>query len=55
MPLQVACPYCNTSFLLAENLTGKSVPLVYAVCGGAALVVSLFGLRRDLREFLVTG
>lgn len=37
------------------DLTGKNVPLVYAVCGGAALAVSLFGLRRDLREFLVTG
>jgi DHA3 family macrolide efflux protein-like MFS transporter len=37
------------------DLTGKNVPLVYALCGGAAFLVSLLGLRRDLREFLTNG
>lgn len=38
------------------DLTGKNIPLVYAVCGGAALLTSLVGAaRRDLREFLANG
>jgi MFS family permease len=37
------------------DLTGKNIPLVYGVCGGAALLTSLLGMRRDLREFLANG
>jgi DHA3 family macrolide efflux protein-like MFS transporter len=37
------------------DLTGKNIPLVYAVCGGAALLATLLGTRRNLREFLVNG
>jgi DHA3 family macrolide efflux protein-like MFS transporter len=38
------------------DLTGKNVPLVYAVCGGAALLATLAGVaRRDLRDFLANG
>lgn len=38
------------------DLTGKNIPLVYSVCGGAALLATLVGAaRRDLREFLATG
>jgi DHA3 family macrolide efflux protein-like MFS transporter len=40
---------------IVGDLTGKNVPLVYGVCGGGALAASLFGLRRDLREFLTNG
>jgi len=35
------------------DLTGKNVPLVYAVCGACALLSTVvLGMRRDLREFL---
>jgi MFS family permease len=38
------------------DLTGKNVPLIYAVCGGLALIVaSGVFVRRDLREFLAHG
>lgn len=38
------------------DLTGKNVPLIYAVCGGLALLVaSGVFVRRDLREFLAHG
>jgi MFS transporter, DHA3 family, macrolide efflux protein len=38
------------------DLTGKNVPLVFGVCGGAAFLVTLIGVaRRELREFLATG
>jgi DHA3 family macrolide efflux protein-like MFS transporter len=38
------------------DLTGKNVPLVYAVCGGLSLLVaSGVFVRRDLREFLAHG
>lgn len=38
------------------DLTGKNVPLVFGVCGGAALLVTLAGVaRRELREFLASG
>lgn len=38
------------------DLTHKNVPLVYSVCGGAALLATLVGAsRRDLREFLANG
>lgn len=38
------------------DLTGKNVPLIFAVCGGTALAVSLvLGVRRELREFLAHG
>lgn len=38
------------------DLTGKNVPLVYALCGGAALLATLIGIaRRDLRDLLVNG
>ncbi len=38
------------------DLTNKNVPLVFGVCGGAALLVTLVGvMRRELREFLATG
>lgn len=41
---------------VAGDLTGKNVPLVYAVCGGLALLVaSGVFVRRDLREFLTHG
>jgi MFS transporter, DHA3 family, macrolide efflux protein len=41
---------------LVGDLTGKNVPLIFAVCGGTALVVSfILGARRDLREFLTHG
>jgi predicted MFS family arabinose efflux permease len=37
------------------DLTGKNVPLVYGICGGAAFLTSLLGFRRGLREFLTNG
>ncbi|MES1240942.1 MAG: MFS transporter [Acidobacteriota bacterium] len=38
------------------DLTGKNIPLVYTVCGGAALLATLVGAaRRDLRDFLANG
>jgi hypothetical protein len=38
------------------DLTNKNVPLVYAVCGLCALLVTLvLGLGRDLRDFLAHG
>jgi DHA3 family macrolide efflux protein-like MFS transporter len=38
------------------DLTGKNIPLVYGICGGAALLATLIGVaRRDLREFLANG
>jgi MFS family permease len=38
------------------DLTDKNVPLVYLLCGGAALLATLIGAaRRDLREFLANG
>jgi MFS family permease len=38
------------------DLTGKNVPLVYAVCGLCALLVTVvLGVRRDLRDFLANG
>jgi MFS family permease len=40
---------------IVGDLTGKNIPLVYGVCGAAALLVSLLGLRRNLREFLANG
>lgn len=41
---------------IVGDLTGKNVPLVYALCGGSALAVSaIVGSRRGLREFLATG
>ena len=38
------------------DLTGKNVPLIYAVCGGCSLLLTLWlGAGRDLREFLASG
>lgn len=38
------------------DLTDKNVPLIYAVCGGLALLVACgVFVRRDLREFLAHG
>ncbi|HEX3128756.1 MAG TPA: MFS transporter [Thermoanaerobaculia bacterium] len=38
------------------DLTHKNIPLVYAVCGGAALLATFVGAaRRDLRDFLANG
>ncbi len=38
------------------DLTDKNIPLLYSLCGGAALLVTLIGVaRRDLREFLAKG
>jgi MFS transporter, DHA3 family, macrolide efflux protein len=35
------------------DLTNKNVPLVYAICGGCALLLTLvFGLQRNLHNFL---
>ncbi|MEA2560472.1 MAG: transporter, family, macrolide efflux protein [Acidobacteriota bacterium] len=41
---------------IVGDLTGKNVPLIYAVCGGLGfLVASGVFVRRDLREFLAHG
>jgi MFS family permease len=38
------------------DLTGKNIPLIYAVCGGSSLLVTIWlGTRRELREFLASG
>ena len=38
------------------DLTGKNIPLVYAVCGVCALLVTLgLGMRRAVRDFLAEG
>ena len=38
------------------DLTGKNIPLIYAVCGGLSLIVaSGVFVRRDLRQFLAHG